>query len=160
MLTIGAAFSVLKILGEAIVSSDEMDAQHATEAGQICSPFLMQIICSPLHLLALNLYNVPAATAAERARGVGESLAGVTLARMIRMSAAFGIGGVMNTALTHKGRDLMLERFMRDAVVPERRLTRTRSMVQYNEPSAAVGFSYLPKMSRRFSKLPSEVSAP
>ena len=69
------------------------------------SPIGMQIVLTPLHLLALNLYNQPGATPGERAKAVGSVLPGSTVARMGRFGCAYGIGGLLNTSLTKRARD-------------------------------------------------------
>ncbi len=139
LLTIGAAFTVPQVLATALVSSGTMDESHAAESAQLMSPIGMQLILTPLHLLALSMYNEPAATPAERAAAISRTAPSATLARMGRFGAAYGVGGLMNTALTHRGRDLVLQRYGPPAgaelaprkTPPE---VRYRSVVLYGEP--------------------------
>ncbi len=61
---------------------------------------------SPLHLLALDCYNNrDAPSAAQRLVNVRPVLLPTLLIRIVRQLPAFGIGGVMNTSLVHRGRD-------------------------------------------------------
>jgi hypothetical protein len=55
----------------------------------------MQIVCTPLHLLALDTYNTPTASLSERAANVGRLLPDSTGIRMFRFLCAYGIGGVL-----------------------------------------------------------------
>ena len=77
----------------------------AANASQLLSPVGMQCLLTPVHLLALNMYNVPIATPAQRASQVGPLLPSSTLARMGRFGCAYGIGGIMNTRLTIAARE-------------------------------------------------------
>ncbi|EOD32173.1 hypothetical protein EMIHUDRAFT_449549 [Emiliania huxleyi CCMP1516] len=77
----------------------------AANASQLLSPVGMQCLLTPVHLLALNMYNVPIATPAQRASQVGPLLPSSTLARMGRFGCAYGIGGIMNTRLTNAARE-------------------------------------------------------
>ncbi len=110
-LTIGAAFTVPQMVAQALVTSGAMGEQRAAEAAQIIAPISMQLICSPLHLLALNLYNVPTATVAERASMVGKVLPQTTVTRMGRFMFAYGVSGILNTVLIHKSRDALLQHY-------------------------------------------------
>ena len=55
----------------------------------------MQIVCTPLHLLALDTYNTPTASLSERTANVGRLLPDSTGIRMFRFLCAYGIGGVL-----------------------------------------------------------------
>ena len=70
LLTISAAFTIPPLLTQALVSSGTMEEKRAASAAQLLSPIGMQIVLTPLHLLALNLYNQPGATPGERAKAV------------------------------------------------------------------------------------------
>ena len=68
---------------------------------QLVSPVGMQLVCA-LHLLALNYYNMPTATASERAKQLHGQRRRL-LAFAIRIAPAFGIGCVVTTASTSHG---------------------------------------------------------
>lgn len=110
-LTIAAAFIVPGLVADAIVRSGKMDEKAAKDAAQIISPMGMQFICTPIHLLALNTFNAPMATVGERAKSIGALLPQSTLARMGRFCCAYGIGGLLNTHLLHKGRSAALDHY-------------------------------------------------
>ena len=68
-------------------------------AAQLAGPALVNLITSPIHFLALDLYNNPDASGSERLRTVGGSYVGATSSRIMKGLAAYGIGGLSNTAL-------------------------------------------------------------
>lgn len=105
VLTIAAGFTVPPILAQTLVKSGSLEEASAANASQLLSPVGMQCLLTPVHLLALNMYNVPIATPAQRASQVGPLLPSSTLARMGRFGCAYGIGGIMNTRLTIAARE-------------------------------------------------------
>lgn len=66
-LTIAGGFTVPPIMSGLMQKSMGWEKKHSDKVAQLVSPMAMQLICTPLHLLALNMYNVEKATAAERA---------------------------------------------------------------------------------------------
>ena len=66
-LTIAGGFTVPPIMSSLMQSTLGYEKKNADKLAQLVSPMAMQLICTPLHLLALNMYNVEKATAAERA---------------------------------------------------------------------------------------------
>lgn len=106
LMTIASAFTLPKLLSSFLVSSRLLpDPSVADVAAQMASPVGAQVVCAPIHLLALNFYNMPSASAAERAAAVWALTPATTVAYAIRIAPAFGIGGVLNTALSGHGRD-------------------------------------------------------
>ena len=106
LITIGSAFTVPPMLASALHSTG-VERRTAEDAAQVVSPISLQVLCAPIHLLGLNFYNAPLATAAERASAVLRMAPQTTVAYAVRMAPAFGIGGVMNTTLTSSGRDVV-----------------------------------------------------
>mmetsp|Transcript_25354 Transcript_25354/g.76153 ORF Transcript_25354/g.76153 Transcript_25354/m.76153 type:complete len:257 (-) Transcript_25354:161-931(-) len=98
LITIASAFTMPPLLAAALGGGPS-----AEYAAQMVSPVAMQAVCAPCHLLALNYYNAPVATLAERARAVFKLAPATTVAYGVRMAPAFGIGGVMNKALVARG---------------------------------------------------------
>lgn len=70
---------------------------------QLLAPAGAQVLSTPLHLLGLDLYNRPRAKVREeglsRWRKVARDWGGSCLARMARVVPAFGVGGVVNSAV-------------------------------------------------------------
>ena len=79
------------------------DFKRARGNRAACVAVGMQIVCAPLHLLALTYYNIPGASTIERAKAVAKTTPATTLAFAIRIAPAFGIGCTVNTALTSCG---------------------------------------------------------
>jgi hypothetical protein len=67
---------------------------------QLSVPILSQVVATPVHLLALDLYNNPQREGSRsRVEGMKRSLAPTTAMRCSRIVPAFGIGLVVNTGL-------------------------------------------------------------
>ena len=108
-LTIGGAFFVPSALSAALSSSGiAEDPDAALAASQLVSPPLMQVVCTPLHLLALDLVNRPGASSTARAAALRTSAPAALLARSLRMIPAYGVGGLLNGVLCRRGRDAAL----------------------------------------------------
>ncbi|ACO60711.1 predicted protein [Micromonas commoda] len=114
-LTIGGAFVVPDAAKDLLVASCGMSPQLAGAAAQLVSPPLMQVVCTPLHLLALNMVNAPVATLAQRVAALKVSTPPALIARSLRMLPAYGIGGILNTTLSARGRDAARRKFLPSA---------------------------------------------
>ena len=106
-LTISGAFVVPDAMRAALHARAGVAESAAGVVSQLVSPPLMQVVCTPLHLLALNLVNVPAASAAARVAALRASTPAALLARSLRMLPAYGVGGLLNAVVTAKGRDVV-----------------------------------------------------
>ena len=93
------------------IAANGVEPGRAAAYAQFASPPLMQVVCTPLHLLALDMYNVPKATIGERFANIGRLLPSSIGVRMFRFFCAYGVGGVMNTTLTTRGREWARERY-------------------------------------------------
>ena len=112
-LTVGGAFFVPAALRDALVNArvfEPSDASSAAAVAQLVSPPLMQVLCTPMHLLALDLVNRPDATMSLAARlaSLGNAMPSALLARSLRMLPAYGVGGLLNAALCARGREATL----------------------------------------------------
>jgi len=87
----------------------------AGAVAQLVSPPLMQVVCTPMHLLALNMVNAPVATLAQRVAALKVSTPPALVARSLRMLPAYGIGGILNTTLSARGRDAARRKFLPSA---------------------------------------------
>ena len=66
-LTVGGAFFLPGALPNALVASGQSkDESTASAVAQLVSPPLMQVVCTPMHLLALNMVNAPPTVSASR----------------------------------------------------------------------------------------------
>ena len=114
-LTIGGAFVVPDAAKDCMVAQFGMAPHLAGAAAQLLSPPLMQVVCTPMHLLALNMVNAPVATMAQRIAALKVSTPPALVARSLRMLPAYGVGGILNTTLSTKGRDAARRKFMPSA---------------------------------------------
>jgi len=110
-LTIGAGFIFPPLVASALQASAGMERQKADKAAQLITPMAMQTICTPVHLLALNMYNVPVATWNERAAAVRKTCPESTGVRMFRFMCAYGIGGILNKELSQRARSWTVDRY-------------------------------------------------
>jgi len=108
-LTIGGAFVVPPLIADAAVKVGGYPRDSASTAAQLTTPMGMQLVCTPLHLMALDVVNAPGSGLGSRAREVAGKLPPALLARMLRMLPAYGIGGLLNTRLTRDGRSLLAD---------------------------------------------------
>jgi hypothetical protein len=69
---------------------------------QLLVPAAINLVSSPIHLLALSLYNSPDFDLFDHLRAVCAVYVGVTSSRILKGFAAFGLGGVSNTYLRGK----------------------------------------------------------
>jgi len=110
-LTIAGGFTVPPLVSAMLVNQTEMEKSRADKVAQLVSPMGMQLICTPLHLLALNMYNEQNATPRERVSQVWKTTPQSTFVRMFRFLGAYGIGGLTNKALLKSGREYTVEKY-------------------------------------------------
>jgi hypothetical protein len=111
VVTIAAGFTLPPILADYLSKSGAVEEKNAGKVAQLMSPIGMQLILTPIHLLALNMYNMPGVQSSERAKAILGVLPGSVAARMGRFGAAYGIGGLLNNSLAQKARDLAVTHY-------------------------------------------------
>ena len=102
-LTIGGAFVVPDALAAGLANATGAAPETAATVSQLVSPPLMQVLCTPMHLLSLSLINDPGATAAVRLARLRAATPATLLARSLRMLPAYGVGGILNATLVARG---------------------------------------------------------
>ncbi|KAJ3407536.1 hypothetical protein CcCBS67573_g00691 [Chytriomyces confervae] len=95
-LTVAASFSLPPLLSTMLQSNTSMSKTSCDSISQLALPCMVQFISTPIHLLGLDIYNNPSATAVRRAQVVRRDFIPSTLARMGRILPAFGFGGLVN----------------------------------------------------------------
>ncbi|PFH34763.1 hypothetical protein BESB_067960 [Besnoitia besnoiti] len=75
------------------------DRAFADSTAQVLCPVGIQLFSTPLHLLALDIFNNPGRSPGQRSRFLVTAYGGTVLARASRILPAFGIGGILNTRL-------------------------------------------------------------
>eukprot|EP00977_Amphora_coffeiformis_P011596 scaffold2782_cov182-Amphora_coffeaeformis.AAC.26 len=80
--TIGGAFFVPDILADSLRKANIMSSdQQATMSAQLLTPPLMQVVCTPLHVLALQLVQVPMASLSHRMTALSQAAPVMFVAR-------------------------------------------------------------------------------
>eukprot|EP00127_Corallochytrium_limacisporum_P002242 Clim_evm30s109 gene=Clim_evmTU30s109 len=99
-MTIGASFNAPKYASAKIrqtFGEENISRQSADNVAQLFCPAVVQFASTPIHLLGLDLYNNPGASAASRIAQIRSTYIGSALARIGRIGPAFGFGGIGNT---------------------------------------------------------------
>lgn len=104
-LTMAGGFTVPPLMSGALTNIFGFEKSRSDKIAQLASPAALQIVCTPLHLLALNMYNEQGVTAAHRLATVKKTLLSSTLIRMFRFSVAYGIGLIGNKYFVRRGRE-------------------------------------------------------
>jgi hypothetical protein len=102
--------------------------RNAAELGcALAIPMVTQVLTAPLHIHAMNFYQVPEATTAERIQAIQKEMGTVSFARSLRILPAFGIGSFSN----NKFRELFI-RQENEELLLTRRVTRFITRQQQN----------------------------
>ncbi|KAJ3272236.1 hypothetical protein HK104_004522 [Borealophlyctis nickersoniae] len=104
-LTIFASFNMPALLSSRLVQAPWGISKPVGDVmAQLITPCAVQLLSTPIHLTGIDLYNRPHASIRDRVAFVKREYPGATVARMGRIFAAFGMGGVTNTWLRERGR--------------------------------------------------------
>jgi len=95
-MTVLASFNLPPIFTPMVANVTGWPIVFARSVVQLVTPLLMQIFSVPLHLYALDLYNRPNVSVADRGAFIKREYAKTVVARWGRILPAFGIGGVIN----------------------------------------------------------------
>ena len=82
-----------------ILAGHIADAARRETVAQLLVPALANTVTSPMHFLALSLYNYPQWPPTKHAAAVASTYVGATSSRILKGLAGFGLGGVTNMAL-------------------------------------------------------------
>ena len=102
MLANGSGFTFPAMVAPVLIEQMQwlpLRAGPAKVAAQVLVPAAMQIVTTPIHFLALSLYNNPHATLREHGAIVASSFGAAAGIRILKGVAAFGIGGLSNIYL-------------------------------------------------------------
>lgn len=101
----------------ATFGTPDLLASHLLERGvnpifanimpQIAVPCAVQLVTTPMHLLAINLYNRPKSTIKDRFKFLRSEYLDNTAVKSLRVFIAFGIGGLANKRLRDYGYSLL-----------------------------------------------------
>lgn len=100
VVTIGAGFTIPGFVSKMLHDSEVIKTKSvADKVAQLTTPMIAQIVLTPIHLMALDLYNSKGTvvrTWGERGGRIFPFFVETTLIRMARMFCAYGIGGIAN----------------------------------------------------------------
>lgn len=94
----GSGF-VLPPLVAPLLTGYVTEATRRQAVAQLLVPALANTVTSPMHFLALSLYNNPTFPLQKHAAAVASAYVSATSSRILKGLAGFGLGGVSNTAL-------------------------------------------------------------
>lgn len=105
VLTIGAGFTFPAMLASYFTEKNIIkDPITADVTSQLMVPIMAQTLLTPIHLLALDMYNRKGVNMLARAEKVGHLYAEGTSLRMMRVLGAYGLAGISNTAIRTRWR--------------------------------------------------------
>lgn len=101
LMTVGASFNAPKKLSEKVQAHLPVKKEAADVFSQLALPVGVQMLSTPLHVLALDLYNRPGkkATPAQRGSLLRSVYWQTTFTRMARILPAFGVGSMLTGAV-------------------------------------------------------------
>ena len=97
-LTILAAFVVPQKMADYAVTVG-YNRKRSEVIAQFLSPIMLQMFSTPIHILGFDYYNKPNNEFSNRMKMLKREYFKSTAARMLRMTPAYGIGGVINLKL-------------------------------------------------------------
>lgn len=111
VMTMAAGFNLPRVISEVLWSKKWiLSRDFADKIAQLLVPLTAQIIVTPLHLLALDLYYRPGEEGMlGRLQHIREILRVALGVRLVRVLAAYGIAGVLNNSLRDKLRKWYLD---------------------------------------------------
>lgn len=97
VITVFGSFALAPQVSAIIPDSLARTAQAKASASQLIVPALTQVVATPVHLMALDIYSRPGRQGVVgRARKAREKLASTTVMRAFRLVPAFGFGVIFN----------------------------------------------------------------
>ncbi|KAI9011334.1 hypothetical protein BC832DRAFT_337908 [Gaertneriomyces semiglobifer] len=106
-LTVFASFNLPPLLSMHMQEKLGLTKKQGDVSAQLITPCAVQLVSTPMHLAGIDLYNRPTATTPERANFIKREYVKSTGARIGRIFAAFGIGGVANQHFRVEGHSLL-----------------------------------------------------
>ncbi|KAI3401422.1 hypothetical protein diail_11506 [Diaporthe ilicicola] len=106
IITVFGSFALAPQVSAAIPDAVARTAQAKASASQLLVPALTQVVATPVHLLALDIYSRPGRLGFKgRAGKTREKLASTTAMRAFRLIPAFGFGVIFNNYVRSSLRD-------------------------------------------------------
>ncbi|KAJ1621258.1 hypothetical protein T492DRAFT_1071578 [Pavlovales sp. CCMP2436] len=97
---IGASFVLPRLIAPHMATLIPNLVGHSADfACQLISPPLCELVNTPLHLLALDIFHRPSCSMPDRARVIARQYPRSVAVRLLRVMAAFSLGGIGNRTL-------------------------------------------------------------
>jgi hypothetical protein len=106
VMTIGAGFVLPDKVSRAVLDRGWLSNKAVSDtAAQLVVPMAAQTLLTPMHLLALDLYNRPDRSLGDRASYISPLLKESLVVRMARVGVVYGIAGVGNKLIRNSLRE-------------------------------------------------------
>lgn len=118
-LVVGSSFILPDIVSKKLQDDFNLERGDAQKIAQIASPIAMQVLCGPLQLAGLDLYNRPLQgmgwqqRVVNRSQFLAQGFTGVVSARIARIIPGYAVGGVLNTHFRDNWRNYLIQREIR-----------------------------------------------
>lgn len=97
---IGASFVMPRMLAPYVSAAlPQLVGRASDVACQLMSPPICELVNTPIHLLALDVYNRPNCPPIDRARRVWKQFPTSVMVRIMRVLCAFSLGGISNRVM-------------------------------------------------------------
>jgi len=117
--TMYSTFYVAPSMAEYFVKEHGVERNTAELSCALMIPMITQVLTAPIHIHAMDYFNKPEATTAQRIEAIKSEFNTVSFARGLRILPAFGIGSFSN----NKFRELFIRQTDEDKLL-QRRVTR------------------------------------
>lgn len=109
LIAMASAFTIPPIFGKFLVEKFGISEKSGERIAQVVSPPLIQFVATPIHLLALSLYNDPHFNFEERVKSIKSIYSNALVIRMLRFLPAYGFGGIINIECRNALKKRMVE---------------------------------------------------
>jgi len=116
-MVIGSSFVAPRYVTSGLSDSLGIGEGAAANVAQFFCPVVTQLFAGPVQLLGLDLFNRPKESIVSRANFVKSQFVPVVAARIARIAPAYGIGGIGNTGLRNRWRQMLITRGVETAAV-------------------------------------------
>lgn len=138
--TMYSTFYVAPKAAEFLIKEHQVERNIAELSCALLIPMVTQIITAPIHIHAMDYFNKPQATTAERLEAIKSEFSTVSFARGLRILPAFGIGSFSN----NKFRELFIRQTDEEKLLQKRvtrfittHITRTQKKNESNSKAPA-----------------------
>lgn len=108
VMTIGAGFIFPQLLGASLHEKKIFESRAAADTlAQLSVPMVAQLVLTPIHLYALDIYNRPGESVPSRLASIRQLYNQSTAVRVGRVASIYGIAGVGNKFFRTRCREML-----------------------------------------------------